>query len=64
VALEQDNVALGIADMSSGSLVFSNLPYMTLSVAFIQMLKVCASVAKRWHRRNNKKLLLMPCNRV
>jgi hypothetical protein len=43
------------ADMRSGSLVFSNLPYMTLSVAFIQMLKVCASVAKKWNWRNTEK---------
>jgi hypothetical protein len=33
-------------NLSSGSLVFSNLPYMTLSVAFIQMLKVCGSKTK------------------
>ena len=40
VSLKLWHLAQEIAEASSGSLVFSNLPYLTLSVAFIQMLKV------------------------
>lgn len=35
-----------IGIMYSGSLICSNLPYMTLSVAFIQMLKVRFDILK------------------
>jgi hypothetical protein len=44
VGLKLRHLALEIAETSSGSLVFSNLPYLTLSVAFIQMLKVRRSM--------------------
>jgi hypothetical protein len=32
---------LPIGLLYTGSLLFNNLPYLTLNVAFIQMLKVC-----------------------
>jgi hypothetical protein len=48
-----------ITNLSSGSLVFSNLPYMTLSVAFIQMLKVCGSKTKPENWGSNRRILLL-----
>lgn len=37
-------VIVPIGLMFTGSLIFNNLPYLTLNVAFIQMIKVCQTV--------------------
>lgn len=34
-------IIVPIGLMFTGSLIFNNLPYLTLNVAFIQMIKVC-----------------------